>query len=279
MKYALGNMLNGYGVRGLDADAKAYIDAVVAAGATVTSTQRNAINAFVKGGKKDGWWASMKRIYLPIWSIASPNAIDMIGRTSGTFAGGVTHASGYVQGNGSTGYFNFNVTPASLGLTLSSAAVFSLVNQAPSGTAAAVIVGSLDGNDTNKVFEISHQSTTIIFRAFQSVNNSGAVQASLARSSQVGVLIGSREGGSRRIVRRISSGVTTLVDTTGVDFGTVPVTGQLNAMRSTFGNGAAYSDGRYGAYGVSIGLTNSQSEKLSENLKNMWETCTGLLLP
>jgi len=41
MQYALAYQLNGTQAGGLDPDAKAYINAVVAAGATVNSTQRN----------------------------------------------------------------------------------------------------------------------------------------------------------------------------------------------------------------------------------------------
>ncbi len=84
MQYAYAYQLNGSQTSGLDPDAKAYINAVVGAGATVTSTQRNAINNFYKTGKKDGWYSQLKRMYLPIWAAASPNAIDMVVRTSGT---------------------------------------------------------------------------------------------------------------------------------------------------------------------------------------------------
>jgi hypothetical protein len=105
MNLSLSNMLSS-SASGLDPDAKGYIDAVVTAGATVSATQKKAINTFVKTGKSDGWYSSIKRMYLPIWASAAPNAIDMIGRTSGTFNGTVTHGAGYVQGDGSTGYFN-----------------------------------------------------------------------------------------------------------------------------------------------------------------------------
>jgi len=105
MNYSLSNMLGGGMVGGLDPSAKGYIDAVTAAGATVTSAQRGYINNFYKSAKAD-YYTSLKRLYLPIWGVAAANAIDMIGLTSGTFVGGVTHASGYITGNGTTGYFN-----------------------------------------------------------------------------------------------------------------------------------------------------------------------------
>jgi hypothetical protein len=116
---SLRNSLTSYrGVIGaLDPDAKAYIAAVETAGATVSGGQKAAINTFFKTGKSEGWYSNIKRLYLPIWAAAAPNAIDMIDLGSGTFNGGVTHAAGYVQGNGSTGYFDTGSTATAKGLS------------------------------------------------------------------------------------------------------------------------------------------------------------------
>jgi len=132
MKYALGNMLNGIGVTGLDPNAKSYIDAVVAAGATVTPTQRNAINAFVKSEKANSRWTMQKRLYLPIWGVAAPNAIDMVGLTSGSFVGGVTHTAGYVTSNGTSGHFLSDVSPGGAGCTLNGTGIHALYTAAAS---------------------------------------------------------------------------------------------------------------------------------------------------
>jgi|694.fasta_scaffold62437_5 hypothetical protein len=279
MNYSLGNMLGGGMVAGLDPDAKSYINAVAATGVTVTQTQKNAINAFVESEKAASRWTLHKRLYLPIWSLASANAIDMVTRASGTFVGSVTHASGYIQGNGSTGYFNTNVTPSALSQTLSSASLTALVTQAPSGVAAATAIGSIDGSDTSKLVEFSHLSgVAVIFRSM-TATGIGAVQAILARSSQVGIFVSSREGGDRRIIQRVTAGVSTLVNTTGANAGTVPVTGTVQMLRSGFSGGAAYSDGRYGFFAASLGQTVSQSQAFSLNVKTLWETCTGLTIP
>jgi hypothetical protein len=279
MNYSLGNMLGGGMVSGLDPDAKSYINAVVATGATVTQTQKNAINAFVESEKAASRWTLHKRLYLPIWSLASANAIDMVTRASGTFVGSVTHASGYIQGNGSTGYFNTNVTPSTLSQTLSSASLTALVTQAPSGVATAIAISSIDGSDTSKLVEFSHLSgVAVIFRAM-SLTGGGSVQATLTRASQVGIFVSSREGGDRRIIQRLTSGVTTLVNTAGANAGTVPATGTYQMLRSGFAGGTAYSDGRYGFFAASLGQTVSQSQAFSLNVKTLWETCTGLTLP
>jgi len=279
MNYSLSNMLGGGFVDGLDPSAKAYINAVVTAGATVTRAQRTAINAFVKSEKLASRWTLHKRLYLPIWSIAAANAIDMVTQASGTFVGGVTHAAGYIQGDGSTGYFNANVTPSALSQTTASASLTALITQAPSGIGSVTAIGSIDGTDTTKLIEFSHFSgTVIIFRAM-TVSGGGAVQSLLSRASQVGIFVSSREGGDRRIIQRLTSGVSTLVNTAGANAGTVPVTGTYQMLRSGYGGGAAYSDGRYGFFAASLGQTISQSQAFSLNVKTLWETCTGLTLP
>lgn len=264
--------------------AVARIDAIITAGGIIpvgAATAKRLLSDFIIAEDLAGRWSDMKRLYLPGFGNAAANAIDIVGGTSGTFpvSGGVTHATGYVQGNGSTGYFNFGVTPSALGLTLSSAAVFALVTQSASGTSGASMVTAVDGTDTNKVLEISHQSTTVAFRAYDATLSNGTVQPTLARASQVGIFVGSREGGNRRVVHRLTSGVSTLINTAGGNFGSVPTTGTLQAMRSSFGSGAAYSNGRYGAYGASMGMTVAQAQAFSANLKTLWEGLFNLTLP
>jgi hypothetical protein len=121
MQYSLAHQL-GKRSGGLDPDAKAYIAAVETAGATVNATQKAAINTFVKTGKSDGWYSSIKRMYLPIWASAAPNAIDMIGLTSGTFNGTVTHSGGVCAGGWKHGVFSLTLEhqPSALGLATTS---------------------------------------------------------------------------------------------------------------------------------------------------------------
>lgn len=275
MKYALANMLNGYGVRGLDADAKAYIDAVVSAGATVTSTQRNAINAFIKGGKTDGWWASMKRVYLPIWAIAAPNAIDIVSRTSGTFAGTVTHASGYVQGNGTTGYFDIGVTPSSLGMTTSGGSVFSLVNQADSRTDIRFFVGETDASN-RRVYLQQVTSTTIattIYGAPAGVSN--------ASSARNGIFLGVVNATNDRYLKRRGSAGVTYTSTNATNDTAVASTTRNPYVMANNNNGTAatFSDARLGVYGLGLGLSSATGDTFTLAVKNLWETCTGLTLP
>ena len=271
MKYALGNMLNGYGVRGLDTDAKAYIDAVIAAGATVTATQRNAINAFVKGGKTDGWWSSMKRIYLPIWGIAAPNAIEMATRTSGTFVGTVTHSSGFVKGDGSTGYFDFGTRMQTDGLTSASGLLFCLVRVADTMSAAASMIGV---NAIANSQLIRQSSATAIQSRY-----TGSSLSLTGGNARTGILsIASTANTSRSFRRRVTSGATSLATSAGEAAFTLA---NLNcyAMARNSSGISEPTNAELGSYGYMLGLSDANTDIFTLALKNLWETCTGLTLP
>ena len=275
MNYSLSNMLSS-NASGIDADAKAYIDADVAGGGTVSGTQRNAINTFYKTGKSDGWYSSLKRLYLPIWAIAAPNAICMTSLTSGTFNGTVTHAAGYVQGDGTTGYFSLNASLGTLALTASSGYMFSLVTQASTlgfrgligRSSGASTVATLLSNNASQIFRYNNAST-------------GAVTGV---SAGTGIISASREGGVRAIYRRITASRSALISTAGADAGSPPTGGNVFALglNGNAGTGDTLNDAsnaRCGAYGIGLGITNAQDTAFTLALKNLWETTTGLTLP
>jgi hypothetical protein len=276
MQYAYAYQLNGTQTSGLDPSAKAYINAVVAAGATVSGTQRSAINTFVKTGKAAGWYSSLKRIYLPIWGVAAPNAICMTSLTSGTFVGTVTHGAGFASTDGTTGHFIFNGASSSLGLTTSSGSVFMLVT-ATSAIAGGTVLGrGQDGNSTR---------TGIVggggnIRALQ-VSAPSALTYTEADSR--GILIASRTSTlTTSGYKRTSSGFTTTLNEEASTSTSVSTTTPMTIMASnTAGVVSLYTPStvRFGIYGMGLGLTSAQSTDLSLSLKNLWETSTGLTLP
>ena len=276
MKYALGNMLNG-GIQGLDPDAKAYIDAVVAAGATVTSTQRTAINNFVKGEKAGSRWTLMKRLYLPIWGVAAPNAICMTSLTSGTFNGGITHASGYVSSNGTTGYFLLDQAPASLGLTTSSGNFFVLV------TGAAAINGNTELGRVQDANNNSRSGFSSGGPNFRGIRVFAASSLTYAETDSRSILVVSRTTATTNSsYKRTSSGFVTTVNEGSA---TSPLVGTVQPMVYMASNnngvisGFSPSSIRFGSYGMGLGMTSIQVENFSAGLKTLWETCTGLALP
>ena len=270
-----------------DTDVTAYIAAVEAAlTTTIEVALPSAVNPkhkiynFVTAEKAAGRWGLLKQFHLPIYNNVAANAIDLVARYVGEFSlSGVTTAPGYVQGNGTSGYFDFKNTPTALGLTQSSGMVFALHKTAPSGTAEKVSVSSIDGTDITKVVDLNFRATDIHFSYNAATTGAGAIDATLARASQNGIIIGSRQGGSRSVFRRNSSAFTNLLTQVGVDFGTIPTTKTFAAMRSQYGTGVAYSDVQMGAYGAGLGLTEAQANGFSANLKTLWESLTGLTLP
>ena len=281
MKYALGNMLNGAGIQGLDTDAKAYINAVVAAGATVTSTQRTAINNFVKGEKAGSRWTLLKRIYLPIWGVAAPNAICMTSRISGTFVGGVTHSSGYVTTNGITGHFLSDASPGQAGCTLNGAGAFALISAASvfNLSTSNNIFGantSLPGTRTSLV----GNTITSLFAGFGP--NSSGFGTYLTGIDRRGVSHLQRDSSADRFLlfRNSSGEVNTglLANASGSLNSTIAMSfmaNNNNGVVSGYVPVTVYN----GAWGMTDGFDIAKSQLFTASLKTLWETCTGLLLP
>ena len=138
-----------------DPDASAYVTTIeTALGTTIEAALPSAINPkrliynFIKAEKAAGRWSLHKRIYLPIYNNSAASAVDMVSRTSGTFlglSGSVTHAAGYVQGDGTSGYFNMLTSPPDVGITASQGSLFALVKSADtiSGTQD-TLIGAVD---------------------------------------------------------------------------------------------------------------------------------------
>jgi len=98
-----------------DPDAQAYINALDAAGYTVSSEEEVAINDHFLDLKGTGpnnstydWWTGIVRLLPFIGTTAAQQGIKAESPASSTtFAGGVTHNSTGVEGNGTNGYYVF----------------------------------------------------------------------------------------------------------------------------------------------------------------------------
>jgi len=255
----------------LDPDAKSYINTITTAGATVTGTQRNAINAFYESAKTDGYYNQLKRFYLPIWGIAAPNAVDLITTTSGTFVGGVTPATGYIQGNGTTGYFNMNVSPQGVGMVPGSSSTFALVYQFQATF-----------NALLQTAPTSNRLQGIVRGAGTSQLNAGLNSGSnLTDAIGNGIYIESETAVNARYLRkRTTSGAVSLgtntTTPTGVyaSFNIQALCGQ-SAANTRFG----FSTAQTGGFGVGLAMTTVQADAFTLAYKTLWETCTGLTLP
>lgn len=269
MNYSLSNMLGGGMVAGLDPDAKAYVNAVIAAGISVTSTQRNAINNFIKAEKDASRYASIKRLYLPIWGTAAANAIDMVTRASGTFINSPTHGAGFVQGNGLTSYFNTNATVGDFGWTDATCLIGALIYQ--NSTIDATVGGFADA---------SHRA--ILTRFSGSLGGNHPVSGIfLNAGTPTGICaISATSTAMRRLHRRATSGFSTPAQSATPSTATLTNTRAVSFMaRNTAGVISGYNDARFGVFFGGLGQSTADFEAFSLNVKTLWETCTGLTLP
>tara|TARA_R110002110_G_scaffold391273_1_gene604564 strand:+ start:66 stop:869 length:804 start_codon:yes stop_codon:yes gene_type:complete len=256
---------------GGDADALAYIANLISAGENPTGAQVAAINDFYASGKSEGWYSDLVRLYLPIWGAASPNSLDLIGGASGTWVGGVTHSAGYVQGNGTTGYFR---TDAKI------PAVASIED---------VLVGTLNKTwhqAPNKI-GIGSGATAGTSIRHGSMNSAGVpiaivlgVNINGAYTGTAGINLSAREGGTTYLGQKLGAGSygelsSTASLTSALDDHFVTVMGTAT---SDTGAGAL-STSQIGGAVIATGMDATQRGEFVTAWEALWETTTGLTLP
>lgn len=98
---------------GGDADATAYLAAVVAAGGTVTPTIEEAVNTLFVDLKDEGIYSELKAMYPVVGATAASFAINAIGNTAFnlTFNGTFTFSSSGFNSTSSTSYASTNYVP------------------------------------------------------------------------------------------------------------------------------------------------------------------------
>lgn len=250
-----------------DPDALAYIAAIEAQGATVTGAQKTAISDFVAAEKAASRWTGLKRFYLPVWGIAAANAICMKSLTSGTFSGGVTHAAGYVEYNGTSGSFNANAT-----------AIFSDADNANYGflakTPSTIAFSSYaDFSDAASICAASDPSTDILLGI--NTNDFGLLVSSPFAGGIVACDITS--GPARKYYIRTNAGGNQVgTDNTALYSSTAAAAfPQLIASSVSV---VSASDYQMGALWAATSYTN-ELPAFTLNIKTLWETVTNLTLP
>ena len=265
----------------LDPDARLYIAEVEAALGTpiatalpsATSNPKRIISDFIKAEKAASRWSLHKRIYLPIYNNASASAVDMVSRTNGTFIGTVTHAAGYVQGDGTSGYFNTLTPPSTVGITAATSMIFCLLTNLPA-TGSFIPIGSSNGAD---LLALEHSTTSIASYSNKAANSA---TLTLSRASQDGIITGSRNANNSHQVKiRRSTGVTSGTVQTTVTSGS-PSTANIYVMAYNNNSSVAnYYSGRLGSCGFGLGMTDVNVDAFTLNLKSLYEGLTGITLP
>lgn len=270
MNYSLCNRL-GRGARLQDPAAADYIALVRAAGATVNSNQVGEINNFYRTAKSTGYYTSLKRLYFPIWGVAAANAIDMISLTSGTFVGGVTHATGYIQSNGTTGYLTANGKMNQI-WSSSNSISFGVLAKTRNTLQFKAYVGTA-GSYPNNYALLGANSPPSAYEAYL-IGASTAL--GVVTSGGQGALVSlDWDGTTRRLIERYAGTNTTR------STNTIANAAGLTAVDVYFNNGVFGQIGNFqmgaGWCADSLGVTNSGL--FLAHLQTLWQNTTGLTLP
>ena len=264
----------------LDADALAYIAAIEADGVTVTVEQKAAISTFVVSGKDAGWYSELKRLYLPIWAAAAPNARCLVSGTSGTFNGSVTHGAGFVTGDGSTGYFEVDATPSTLGIATGDCFIMRGIHTDTGNghSACGVATSSSAGSLAMLNFSSSHGSSGTTY--FRQPTSAAGVNITGQGSDYRGIYIGSSTSTSARFLMRRRSGGTTEVSNTLSSTDAIHNGAPYFMARNNTSQGGLNSPTRGSefAWAVGTGMTSTQAAAFTAAIETMWENCTGLTL-
>lgn len=256
---------------GYDPDASALFAALITAGATVSTAQKTAIDTFIRAEKTALRWDLHKRLHMPVWGVAAANAICWKSRTTGTFVGGVTHAAGYVQGDGSTGYFNIGSTYSALGLTNADGLIGTLCTTADarSGT---YLIGSAVATSAGGILT---QLSSLVCRLFQ-----GASPIIIDPQDGEGITIVGLTASNARYVYKRKTASSGVIATDATAATVAPPAGDIYCMaRNAAGTAGGFANNRHGAWVVGLGLSSSDAASFSLNLKTCWESITGLTLP
>lgn len=250
----------------LDSDAADYISVLEAQGINPTFAQRTAINDFVNAEKIALRWSLHRRIYLPVWGNAGANAIDLVTRTSGSFGGGVTHGAGFVQGNGTTGFFDTLNTAAGLGMTAGSGSIGVLIPQVDTGSN--IFWGGYNtGAAPRTVIGQGNSSLAFYQHPSISITTSGETATN-------GIFLGNCNSTTYREIRRRSLTGTSLVGSNT----TLDTTNPDSAIRMFFmcrnaaGTASNHSSARFGAFTLGLGFSSSGADAFTLNLQNLWES-------
>ena len=247
------------------AAATAYINAVTAAGVTVTSTQRSAILSFIQNEVLLGRWAGIKRLYFPIWEVQAANAICMKSLTSGTWTGGtVNHAAGYVQSTRTGGYMNTNTNFPALGITKDSYHFAVVYKTAPFGGDNYTDI-SFGSSDVFSGMDDGYHRINLGEEGFSPDDFTNKRLLSIGGNA------------STRYIKNRTGGLVTTITINNQVINNNFSASDIYFLRGNV-TGARSSEAQTGLLSLGTTLTTEQDAAYTLALKTLWETCTGLTL-
>jgi hypothetical protein len=203
----------------------------------------------------------------------------MVGLTSGTFVGGITHTAGYVTTNGTTGHFLSDVSPGGAGCTLDGTGVFALTTGASAlnlANSQRYFGAQTSVNSTRLFLSGSHPTAR-----FASVGmNNALFLTDFSAGDQRGVqFLGRNTSLSRFVLLRASSLLSNSQSSLSSAINsTTPMcwlAGNNNGAISSYAPNTA----RLGAAGMTDGMSQADAEAFTDGLKTLWEICANLVLP
>lgn len=244
-----------------------YIAALLAAGATVTNSQRAAISTFMSGEIAAGRWDKHKRLYFPVWGLAAANAICMKSLTSGTFSGAINHVAKGISANVS-GNMDTNTNLGALGITNTS---FHFAMLLPEGLEEGYSIPFSVNNTANlnsiyPFWNDGYTQTSVMERSFTS-----SFWTNLPSVVSLG---NDTTAYSLYLKERISSSTNSdlLAGTVATAFPSA------NLFILALSNGEIAMNLPIGAFSTSTELSLAQDAAYTLALKTLWESTTGLTL-
>jgi hypothetical protein len=125
-----------------DPDANMFFNRVIAAGGTLSATEKIATNQLVLDMKINGIWSSMKAIYPMVGASAAACAQNLKSSSfTGTFSSGWTFASTGITPNGTSAYMNTNFLTNNLSQNNNAIGFYSRTNIIASQTEIGITAG------------------------------------------------------------------------------------------------------------------------------------------
>lgn len=249
-----------------DADADDYFSRVAATGFTITTTQKGWINDFVVGSKSDGYWTAIFNCGFLFWGNAAANAVPLKNVSPNiVWNGTLTHASGGVSTDGTSGYGDLGFTPsATQTLYNTHMGVYQRVSVASGG---APDFGCRVSNGQAE-YLVVRTSTTARYGAYSTSATNGNTSAS--GTNGLGLLIGVRNSNvdARIYLRGNQIGnINTATCTTTLPNINAYVVGYNNAGTPNFTS----SSFQYAFWTVGASLTSTQVANYNTRLETLMD--------
>lgn len=242
-----------------DADAQAFFSRVIAAGGTLTTAERNAVNQLVLDLKANSLWTPMKAIYPMVGSSAAACAQNLKSSSfTGAFSSGWTFASTGATPNGTSAYMNTGLNPNNEFASILSAHI-SIYSRTQ-------VRGGIDLGVVNGGAEMT-LTADLNLSVFYAIANIGTTNAAnITANTSIGFFLGNRQSSTNI---KVIQNTTTLATQTNASTNTKP---NANVWLAAQNNNGVLNlpTSRQNAFAsIGDGLTDTQATALYNAVQTM----------